>query len=118
MPSYMNQPIKLLVVQKKGYSFRLLDLATEKTYRAISSRFSDLAVGGLLLVDQIEIVGDLIESMNVLLTVRGDSKKKKTSTVFGKYALGDLIDGVPILRFGSPYYSNGKKLIYAYFSCN
>lgn len=107
---------KLLIVAKKGYSFRLLDIESQIMYRALESEFPDLAIGGLMLAERVKITGDLIESMNVLFTIKGDSAKPRVEKIAGDFAIGDLVDGVPILSIGKPYYRGGEKRVYVYFN--
>lgn len=105
---------KLLVKELKGYTFRLLDLETYKTFRAHKNEF-DLTIGSLLTVDDIELFNDLITKMNVTSEIVGDSTKERIKVFIDEVKIGDLIDGVPILNFGQNWAEKGRKVSYAYF---
>lgn len=112
--------MKFLVKEKKGYSFRLLCLETEKTYRVFQRDFKniDFVTGSLLTVSNIndeELLGDLISSFTVDNEIMGDSSKKRVEVCVDDFKIGDLIDGVPILNFGIAYAKDRKKMRYAYF---
>lgn len=104
----------LLVQEIKGSSFRLLDIAENKYYRAMKADFN-LCVGSLLTVDSLEVYGDLIESMSIAGEVVGDSEKARIEVDTAIVKIGDLIEGVPVLNLGKSYAKAGKKMAYAYF---
>ncbi|MDO4700689.1 MAG: hypothetical protein Q4A69_08405 [Moraxella sp.] len=104
----------LLVKEFKGYSFRLIDVATNETYRAMKKEH-DLAVGSLLTVNELNVENDLIKSMVITNEIVGDSSKKRIEVCVDEVKLGDLIDGIPVLNFGKIYAKKGKKMAYAYF---
>jgi hypothetical protein len=110
---------KLLIKEKKGYSFRAIDIETKKTYRIFQSDFKDFkfTVGALLEVELNDenIYGDLINSMTINKEILGDSTKAKIKVNADTTKIGDLIDGVPILNFGTIWSEKGCKLAYAYF---
>ena len=108
---------RLLIAKEKGHSLRLLDLDDGlKEYRAITRDNPDLVVGGLLLVESFETTGNLIDSMNVLMTVKGDVSKERVEIDVKETRIGDLIDGVPILSMGKRFYKKGREKAYAYFT--
>ena len=107
--------MKLLVKEFKGSSFRLVDINTRTTYRAMKSDFKNLLVGSLLNAD-IESSDDLILKMTINNEVFGDSSKQRIEVCTDEVKLGDLIDGVPVLSFGKEYAKKGKRTAYAYFS--
>lgn len=106
--------MKLLVKELKGYSFRLVNIETQETYRAMKKEH-DLLVGSLLDVSDVDFSSDLINSMTVNNEIVGDSTKERIEVCVDEVKLGDLIDGVPVLNFGRTYAKKGKKMAYAYF---
>jgi len=108
--------MKLLILEKKGYSFRLLDIESRKTYRALSRNFNIIfTVGSLLEVDEVSVSGDLIEAFNLITETVGDSTKPRVELCIDDYKVGDIFEGVPILTLGKSYAKAGKKVAYAYF---
>lgn len=109
---------KLLVVGRKGHSYRLLLLSDREPieYRAMSKTFPQLVVGELLTVTELVVLGDLIEAMKVCSAVKGDSRKKRILISVEEINVGDLIEGVPVLRIGTTFYVEQEKKAYAYFS--
>lgn len=109
---------KILVREKKGHSFRLLLLSEKspKVYRAITKKYPALVVGDLLLAKNLKTIGDLIENMTVITTVPGSSNKQRVLVDPNSVSVGDLIDGVPILRLGATFNIDQEKKAYAYFS--
>lgn len=107
--------MKLLVKEIRGYSFRLLDLESNQTYRLMKKEApSDLVVGSLLTAD-IETSDDLITDITILDEIIGDSSKARVEVCVDDVKIGDLIDGVPVLNLGKVYAKGGKKMAYAYF---
>jgi len=108
--------MKILVTEKKGSSFRLLDLENNISYRAMQKDFKNLFVGSLLTVSNFEAQSDLIISMTIDNEIVGDSSKKRIEVDTAVVKVGDLIDNVPVLKFGQAYAKAGKKVAYAYFN--
>lgn len=106
--------MKLLIKELKGYSYRILDVETSKTFRAMKKDF-DFCVGSLLDVQDFEASGDLIIAMTIIKEIVGDTSKARVELDTEEYKIGDLYDGVPILSFGRSYAKAGKKMAYAYF---
>lgn len=107
---------KLLVQKLKGYSFRLLDIDSGSILRALVRKYPSLAIGELLLVEDLVLKGDLIEKMNIFFCVKGDHRKERKPISFDTTKVGDLIDGVPVLHIGQAFYVNDEKKAYAYFN--
>lgn len=107
---------KLLIAEKKGYSFRLKDPQTDETYRVFARDYPeiDFVIGTLLICDYKASEG-MIDSIIVHKEIVGDSEKAKVEVCVDDFQIGDLIDGTPILRFGKKYAKKGKKMAYAYF---
>ena len=109
--------MKILVKEKRGYSFRLLDLENNISYRAMQKDFKNLfLVGSLLTVSNFEAQSDLIISMTIDNEIIGDSSKKRIEVDTAVVKVGDLIDNVPVLKLGQAYAKAGKKVAYAYFN--
>ena len=105
----------LLVTEKKGSTFRLFDIKEKITYRLFQRDIDiDLTIGSLI-GGEIEVYGDLITSIKVANEVIGDSSKARVELPINDFKIGDLYEGVPILRFGSSYAKGGKKVAFAYF---
>lgn len=107
---------RLLIAEKKGYSYRLKDPQSNETFRVFARDFPeiDFIIGTLLICDY-EADGDMIDSITVHKEIVGDSDKAKIEVCVEDFSIGDLIDGTPILRFGKQYAKKGKKMAYAYF---
>lgn len=111
-----TEEVELLVKEKKGYSFRLLNTKTGETFRAFQKDFKNISfLVGSLLTAQMEASDDLITSIEILNEVVGDSTKTRVEVEVENVKIGDLIDGVPVLNFGQVYAKKGKKVAYAYF---
>jgi hypothetical protein len=108
--------MKLLVKEKKGYSFRLLDIDTKEVYRAFQRDFKlKFVAGSLLEISSLEHDMGMITSMKVENEVIGDSSKARIEVDTDLVKVGDLIDGVAVLNLGQVYAKKGKKMAYAYF---
>jgi len=108
--------MKILVTEKKGSSFRLLDLENNYSYRANQKDFKNLLVGSLLTVSNFEALSDSIISMTIDNEIVGDSSKKRIEVDTASVKVGDLIDNVPVLKLGQAYAKAGKRVAYAYFN--
>lgn len=110
--------MKLLVKGKTGYTFRLLDIEVNKEYRVFQRDFKgiEFTAGSLLDVDLSvnDIDGDLITNMTITSEIIGDQTKAKVK-VDVSIKLGDLVDGVPVLRLGSSWAEKGQKVRNAFF---
>lgn len=105
-----------LVERLRGSSYRLKDIETLKRYRALESEYPGLIEGMLLIANNVETEHTLITSMSVAFVVTGDHEKERVKVSRKEFSIGDLIDGVPILRFGRSFYENKEKMAYAYFN--
>ena len=108
---------KLLVIEMKGKTYRLLDIDSKDIYRVFQRDFDsvDFIVGSLFEVSNMKTSGTLIMSFDVVNETLGDSTKPRVELCIDEYKIGDLVDGVPILNFGKKYAKAGKKVAYAYF---
>ena len=106
---------KLLILGKKGGSFRLFDVENKETYRAFQKNIEfDLTVGSLIYCSY-ETEGGLIEKISVEKEIVGDSDKKRVLVCVDETSVGDLVDNVPVMSLGKSFGKNGKKMAYAYF---
>jgi len=107
----------LLVKEKKGGTFRLLDLDTGITIRAFERDFPevDFIVGTLFICTYEEAYLGYLGALSVEMETVGDSSKKRVEVCTEEVSIGDLIDGVPIVNFGAKYAKKGRKMAYAYF---
>ena len=106
---------KLLVIEKRGYTHRLLDLDKGKMIRAFQRNYSEIDfIPGTLFICEYEDDGHL-KNFIVEEEILGDSEKKRIEICTDELSVGDLIDGVPILNIGKKYAKNGRKMAYAYF---
>lgn len=106
---------KLLVNEKKGATYRLIDLDTNEEIRAFQRHFENIDfIIGTLFICEYENIGYL-SALNVQEEILGDSKKKRIEVCVDKIKIGDLVDGIPVLSLGKKYVKEGKKMAYAYF---
>ncbi|CAH0530720.1 hypothetical protein CTH30272_03062 [Allocatenococcus thiocycli] len=107
---------KLMISEKKGYSYRLKDPKTNETFRVFARDYPEIDfIVGTLLVCDYKASGDMIDSITVHKEIVGDSSKAKVEVCVEDFSIGDLIDGTPILKFGKQYAKKGKKMAYAFF---
>lgn len=118
---------KLLILGKKGYTFRLLMLNNQYenpekniTFRIKESELNkyNLVSGALITVKSTCLPSNnlLIDKLELVGVVGGDTKKQRVLVISENYKIGDLIDEIPIMRFGKPFSQSGKNVRYAYFN--
>lgn len=118
---------KLLILGKKGYTFRLLMLNNQYenpekniTFRIKESELNkyNLGSGALITVKSTCLPSNnlLIDKLELVGVVGGDTKKQRVLVISENYKIGDLIDEIPIMRFGKPFSQSGKNVRYAYFN--
>lgn len=128
MTYVVEETQRLLVVDRRGYSFRLRNV-TEKCecgphdcdceveiYRALRKSYPRLAIGELLEVRGLKLTGDLIEDMRVTSSIKGDGDKQPVTVDVDEYSVGCIYEEVPILDMGDHYFKGGKRVADAYFS--
>lgn len=106
---------RFLVTNFRGSSFRLLDLDTKEQFRALESMFPDMVPGTLLRATNVATEDTLITRLEVEVAVVGDASKPRQVVETKKTRIGDLVDGVPVMRLGPVFYDKGVKKAYAYF---
>jgi len=106
----------LLVKEKKGRTFRLLDLDNGNTIRAFQRDFPEIDfIVGTLFICTYEEKGDLLGTLSVDIEIIGDHSKERVEVYTDQVSIGDFIDGVPVVNIGVKYAKKGHKMAYAYF---